>query len=104
MAGSAHRLGIDGNHPDGCAGYRGRPGDKAALELLGIENGQDITEAAVIRCAIVERTEATKKAEFLDAKEDDPGEAPGEGLLRCLVHEGHGTIRIMRPVIDFQHG
>jgi hypothetical protein len=48
------------------AGHRGHPGDKAALELFGVENGQDITEMTVIRCAILEGAEATKKAEFLD--------------------------------------
>jgi len=69
VSGSAHRLAVNGDHSARHAAHRAHPGDKAALELLWVENGQDITEVAVVRCAILERAEAAKEAAFLDAEE-----------------------------------
>ena len=52
----------------------GDPGDEAALELLGIERGEDIAEVIVRRRTIAERPEAAQKRELLVAEAGDIGE------------------------------
>jgi hypothetical protein len=42
----------NGDHPSRHTAHRGDPGDEAALELLGIENGQDIAKMTMVWCAI----------------------------------------------------
>src|SRR6202011_2268963 len=51
------------------------PGGEAALELLGIERGQDVTQVVVRRRAVLERTEAAQQRELLGPEQRDLGEA-----------------------------
>ena len=62
VAGSAHGLAVDGDHPRRHPGHRGDPGDEAALELLGVERGEDVAEMIVGRRAVLERPEAAKQS------------------------------------------
>ena len=80
LAGSARGLAIDGDHPRRHPGQRGDPGDEAALELLGVQRGEDIAEVIVRRRAIPERPEAAQKLKLLDAEAGDIGEGlrPGQ--------------------------
>jgi hypothetical protein len=64
--------------PAGTA-HCGHPSDKAALELLGVENGEDIAAVTMIGGAILKRPEATQKAELLNPEERNLGEALGTG-------------------------
>jgi hypothetical protein len=82
VSGPAHRLAINGDYPSRHTAHRGDPGDEAALELLGVENGQDIAKVTMVWCAIFKWAETAQKAEFLDAEEGDLGEALGAGQHR----------------------
>ncbi len=78
-AGSPRGLAIDGDHPFRRSGQRGDPGDEAALELLGVEDGQDVAEMVVCRRAVLERAEAAQKPKLLAAEQGDIGEGLGPG-------------------------
>src|ERR1700684_2384373 len=79
LAGSTHGLATDRYHARRHASHRGNPGHEAALELFGIENGQDIAQVIMGRRAVLERAEAAEKLKFLDAEESDLGKALGSG-------------------------
>jgi hypothetical protein len=73
--------------PSGIPVVAATPGGEAALELLGVENGQDIAEVTVVRRAILERTKAAKKLAFRDAEKRDLGKALGAGQHREQAQE-----------------
>ena len=75
-------LAIDGDHPVRRSGQRRDPGDEAALELLGVERGQDVAEMIVRRRAVLERPEAAQKLELLAAEQGDIDEGLGPGQHR----------------------
>ena len=87
MTGSADGFSINRDDPGRDAGYRGDPGDEAALELLSVENGQDIPEMVVRRGAILEWAEAAKKRQFLGTEKGDLGETLGPGQHRQQAQE-----------------
>ena len=74
VGGPPHGLSIDGGDTLWRSRHRGGPGDKAALELSGVEHGHDVAEVIVRRHAILERTKAAKKVNLLAAEERDAGE------------------------------
>ena len=80
VAGSAHRLAVDGDHPRRHASQRGHPGNEAALEMLGIKGGEDVADAIMRRRAIAEGAEPAQKLQFLVAKAGDVGKrfSPGQ--------------------------
>ena len=96
LAGPPNRLAVDGDHPLGSSGQRRDPGNKAALELLGIQDGENVAEMIVRRRAFVERTEAAQQAKLLAAEQGDIGDRLGAGqhgeqakkqdLLQRIVH------------------
>ena len=94
MAGPARGLAIDGDHPLRHPGQRGDPGDEAALELLGVERGQDIAEVIVRRRAILERAEAAQKLELLVAEEGDIDEGLRPGQHREQTQQQHLVERV----------
>src|SRR5436309_11003435 len=57
LVGPTHGLAVDGDHPTRRSRQRGDPGDEAALELLGVEGGQNIAEVIVRRRAVAKRPE-----------------------------------------------
>jgi len=56
------------------------PGDEAALELLGVEGGEDIAEVVVRRRPVAKRTEPPQKRQLLapEAGNIDEGLRPGQ--------------------------
>ena len=79
MRSGARPLAIHGDHPGRNASDRGNPSNEAALKLLGVENGPNIAEVTMVRCAICERAEAAQKREFLDAEKSNFRESLSPG-------------------------
>src|SRR3954466_6219423 len=73
-------LAITGNHPVRRSGQCSDPGDKASLELLGVEHCQDVAEMIVCWRAVLEWTEAAQKLALLATEQGDvdKGFRPGE--------------------------
>src|SRR4051794_20258478 len=73
-------LAINGNHPVRRSGQCSDPGDKASLELLGVEHCQDVAEMIVCWRAVLEGTEAAQKLALLATEQGDvdKGFRPGE--------------------------
>src|SRR4051812_19383195 len=73
-------LAINGNHPVRRSGQCSDPGDKASLELLGLEHCQDVAEMIVCWRAVLEWTEAAQKLALLATEQGDvdKGFRPGE--------------------------
>ena len=68
LAGPARGLTVNGNHlAAGSPVSGGNPGDEAALEMLGIERGENIAEMIVRRRPVSKRKEPARKIEFLSA-------------------------------------
>ena len=93
-AGPAHGLAVDRHHTGGNANQRGDPGHKAALELLGVEGGEDITEMVVGRRAAEEWPEAPEKVHFHAAEAGDINEGFGSGQHREQRQQKHLIERI----------
>ena len=67
-AGAAQRLAVDSDHLPGCAGQRRHPIDEAALELLGVEHGQNVAEVIMRRRPMAKRPEPPQQLDLLFPK------------------------------------
>ncbi len=74
LAGPPGGLALDGDDPLGGSGQCGYPGDEAALELLGVQHGEDIAKMVVRRRAVGEGAEAAQKVQLLAAEQCDAGD------------------------------
>jgi hypothetical protein len=73
----AHGLAVDGDHALRRAGQRRDPGDETALELFGVEHGEDVAQVVVRGRAVLERAEAAQEFELLLAEQRDIDEGLG---------------------------
>ncbi len=94
VAGSAHGLAIDCDHPRGNSRHRGHPGDEAALECIGVQGGEDVAEVIMGRRAILERAETAQQSELPGAEEGDLGEAFRAGQYGQQTQKQHLVERI----------
>lgn len=78
--GPAYRFAVDGDHALRHPTERSNPGDKAPLERLGVEHGEDVAEVVVCGCAVLERTKPTQKVDLLlpEQRDVDKGFGPGQ--------------------------
>jgi hypothetical protein len=78
--GPAHGLAVDGDHFGWNPRLRGDPGDKATLECLGFQRGENVAEVIVRRGSILEGSEAPEKSQFQPAEFGDVGDClrPGD--------------------------
>jgi hypothetical protein len=94
VAGSAHGLAIDRNHPRGNPRYRGHPGDEAALERIGVQSGEDVAEVIMGWRAILERAEPAEQSQLPGAEEGDLREALSPGQHAEQTQKQHLVERI----------
>src|SRR5882757_3710374 len=80
--GPARRLAVDRDDAFRYCGDRRDPGGEAALELSGVQHGQDIAEMIVGRRAVTERTEAAQQVQLLHAKDGYLGDGLRPGRYR----------------------
>ncbi len=64
-------LAVDGDHPLRRAGQCRYPGQEAAMELLGVQHGQDVAEMVVCRGGVRQRSEAAQQFPFIRAEQGD---------------------------------
>ena len=74
---AAHGFAIDGDHALGKAGSRRDPGDKAALEGLAVQRGEDIAATIMGWRAIAIGEETPQECELFDPKEGNLGYCVG---------------------------
>ena len=74
LAGAAQRLAVDGDDLPRRAGQRRHPLHKAALELLGVEGGDDVAEVIVRRRSVAKRPEPAQQFDLLLAEACDINE------------------------------
>ncbi len=80
---AAHRFAVDSDHALRHTGDGRDPGNKATLELFGIEGSQDIAEMVVSRRTIFERREPAQQLKPLHAEQSDSGDT-----FRSSHHRG----------------
>src|SRR5450432_362288 len=80
--GPARRLAVDRDDALRYSGDRCDPGCEAALELSGVQHGQDVAEMIVRRRAVTERTEAAEQVQLLHAKDGYLGDGLRPGQYR----------------------
>lgn len=78
-AGAPRGLAVDGDHALGHTAARGNPGGEAALELLGIKRGEDVTEMIVARGAVCERAKPVQQRDPGVAEQSDLRDMFGAG-------------------------
>lgn len=92
--GAAQGFAVDGDNLHGHARQRGNPGDKTALEGLGIECRQDIAKMVVRRCAVVKGPKAAQKVKLPFAEQGDIDEGLGAGQNRQQAQKQHFRQRV----------
>ena len=93
-AGAAQRLAVDGDDLRGRAGQRRHPGHEAALELLGVEGGEDVAEVIVRRRAVAKRPEPAQQLDLLLAEPRDIDEGLRPRQHRQQAQQQHLGKRI----------
>ena len=78
---ASHGLAIDRDHSRENSRDRCHPGDEAALNLIGIQSGEDVAKVIMGWPAILERAEPGEQSQLLGVEEGDLGEA-----LRTLIY------------------
>jgi len=68
---------VDGDHALRYSGDRRHPGGEAALELFGIQRGQDIAEVIVRGRAVAERAEAAEQIPLFHPEDGNIGDGLG---------------------------
>jgi hypothetical protein len=94
LVGSARGFAVDGDDFGRGAGQRHNPGDKAALERLGVKRGEDISEVIVRGRSRAERPEPPQKSELFLAKSDDIDKRLRPGQHGKRTQQQHLTQRI----------
>jgi len=89
-------LAVDGDHFGRNSGLRRDPGDKATLEWLRVERGQDVAQVVVRRRPVLERPEASEKRQLQSAEPgyvrnrlrpgDDGKQAQQQNLIERIFH------------------
>lgn len=93
-AGSAHGPAVDRHHTGGSAKQRRDPGREAALELLGVEGREDVTEMVVGWRAAEGGLEASEKFHFHPAEPGGINEGFGSGQHGEQRQQEHLIVRI----------
>jgi hypothetical protein len=63
--GALQRLAVDGDEVGRAPGQRRHPADEAALELLGIEHGEEVAQVIMRGRAVRERPEVAQQGQLL---------------------------------------
>src|SRR6185437_10556225 len=92
--GAAYGLAVDRHHAFRDADQRRDPGDEAALELLGVERGENVTQVVVRRRAIAERPEPAEQVALGAAEAGDIDEGFGPRQHRKERQEEYFVQRI----------
>ena len=92
----ARRLPVDRDDAFRYPGDRRNPSGEAALELSGVQHGEDVAEMIVRGRAVTERTEAAEQVQFFGAKDgylgdglrpcDDRQQAEKKDFLQRIAH------------------
>src|SRR6202040_1688838 len=75
-------------------GESGHPGNEAALEVLGVEGGEDIAKVIMRRRSIGKPPEATQQRELLGAEAGDVDEGLRPGQHREQTQQQHLLERV----------
>ena len=94
MVRSAQRLAIDRDHIRRNAGQRGNPADEAALEMLGVERGEDVAEVVVRGRSFAKRPKPAQEGELLAPEARDIDECLRPGQHRQQAQQQHLVERI----------
>jgi hypothetical protein len=91
---ATNRLAVDGDDALRNADQRGHPGNKAALEVIGIQGGEDIAQMIMRRRAFAERTEPAQQSQLLLAEAGDVGDGFRPGDHRQQTQQKHLRERV----------
>ena len=87
--GASHRFAVDGHHPLGNPDQGRHPGYEAALERLGVEDGEDVAQMVMGRRARREGAKTARQVELLLAETGDVGHRLGPGQHRQKAQKQH---------------
>ena len=86
---AAHGLAVDRHHPLGDPDQGRNPGHEAALELLGVQGGEDVAQMVMGWRARGERPKPAQQVELLVAEAGDVGDGLRPGQHRKQAQEQH---------------